>query len=140
MNKAPKWFTVAAVLALAWNLIGCAAFAMDMATTPADVAKFTPAQQELYAARGTWVVIAYAVSVVFGALGSLALVLRQRWAVPAFVLSLLGVVVMGYGLFVVVDGLRLGGPATVITQGLVFTIGVALLLLSRRAVARGWLA
>jgi hypothetical protein len=140
MSKAPKWFSVVSVLALAWNLIGCAAFAMDMMTTPEDVAKFTPEQQELYAARGTWVVVAYAAAVVFGALGSLALVLRRRWAVQAFVLSLLGVVVMGYGLFVVVDGLRLGGAATVITQGLVFTIGVALLLLGRKAVARGWLA
>jgi hypothetical protein len=32
------------------------------------------------------------------------------------------------------------GPSTVITQGSVFIIGVALLLLSRKAVARGWLA
>jgi hypothetical protein len=31
MNKAPKWFSVVSVLALVWNLIGCAAFAMDMA-------------------------------------------------------------------------------------------------------------
>ena len=100
----------------------------------------SPQQQELYAARAPWAVAAYAVAVGFGALGSLALVVRKRWAVPVFVLSLLGVVVLGYGLFVVVDGLRLGGPAVAITQGLVFVVGVLLLLLSRKAVARGWLA
>jgi hypothetical protein len=139
MNKAPKWFAVVSVLALLWNLLGCVAFAMDMATSPEEVAKMSPEQQELYAARAPWAVAAYASAVGFGALGALGLVLRRRWAVPVFVLSLLGVVVLGYGLFVVVDGLRLGGPAVAVTQGLIFVIGVALLLLSRRAVARGWL-
>lgn len=74
-----------------------------------------------------------------GALGSIGLLLRKKWAFPVFVLSLLGIVVQDVGLFVLADGVSLAGPVAVVMQAVVLAVGIGLVILSRKAIARGWL-
>jgi hypothetical protein len=140
MNKAPKWFLAVAVIALLWNLLGCMAFFADLQLSPQDVAKLTPAQQSLYAARAGWAVAATGLAVLGGAAGCIGLLLRKNWAVVLLSLSLVGVLVQDFGLFVVVNGAALAGMAAVVLQSLVLAIAVGLVWLSRSATARGWLA
>ena len=135
----PTWFKVVAVLALLWNLLGCLAFFSDLRISPEDLAKLPEAQQALYAARPGWAVAATALAVFGGALGSIGLLMRKRWALPVFVLSLLGILVQDFGLFVLADGASLAGPVAVVMQAVVLAIGIALILLSRIGIARGWL-
>jgi hypothetical protein len=54
-------------------------------------------------------------------------------------LSLLGILVQDFGLFALVDGASLAGPVAVILQGIVLAIGIGLVLLARKGIARGWL-
>jgi hypothetical protein len=134
--KAPVWFIVIAVVALLWNLLGCLAMAADFAVVasgriPAD-------QQALYAARPAWAVIGSCLAVLAGALGSLALVLRRRWAVPVLILSLLGVLIQDAGFFVMSRSVALPVVA-VAMQTAVLLIAIGLVLLARMAAARGWL-
>ena len=138
MNKPPRWFLLVAALALLWNLIGCVAVVADLRLSPADVAAL-PAQQALYAARPGWAVAATALAVLGGVLGCVGLLLRRKWALPVFGLSLAGILVQDFGLFVLVDGARLAGSGAVVTQGLVLAIGIGLLWLSVKAIARSWL-
>jgi hypothetical protein len=140
MNKAPKWFLAVAVIALLWNLLGCMAFFADLQLSPQDVAKLSPAQQSLYAARAGWAVAATGLAVLGGAAGCIGLLLRKNWAVVLLSLSLVGVLVQDFGLFVVVNGAALAGMAAVVLQSLVLAIAVGLVWLSRSATARGWLA
>lgn len=140
MTKPPGWFKVVAILAVLWNLLGCLAFAADLRLSPAEIAKLPEAQQALYAARPAWAVAATGTAVIGGVLGSLGLLLRRKWALPVLVLSLLGILVQDYGLFVLADGASLAGPVAVVMQALVLAIGIALVWLARRAVGRGWLA
>ncbi len=56
-----------------------------------------------------------------------------------FVLSLLGILVQDFGLFVLANGASLAGSIAVVMQGIVLAIGIGLVLLSRRGNARGWL-
>ena len=135
----PTWFKVVAVLALLWNLLGCFAFFSDLRLSPEDLAKMPEAQQALYAARDGWAVAATAVALFGGALGSIGLLLRKKWAFPVFVLSLLGILVQDFGLFVLADGASLGGPGVVVMQAVVLAVGIGLVLLSRKGIARGWL-
>lgn len=135
----PTWFKVVAVLALLWNLLGCLAFFSDLRLTPEDLAKLPEAQQALYAARPAWAVAATATAVFGGVLGSVGLLLRSRWALAVFALSLLGILIQDLGLFVLADGARLAGPVVVATQGAVLAIGIGLVLLARKGIARGWL-
>lgn len=138
MNPTPRWFRPVAVAALVWNLIGCFAYLSDVTLTPDDIAKLSADQQALYAARPAWSVAATAVAVWAGALGCLGLVLRRRWATPLLVASLVGVILQDLSL------LALGGSAPVpaaayVLQGLVLAIAIGLVVLARRAAARGWL-
>lgn len=136
----PSWLKPVAVVALLWNLLGCVAYISDVTMSAEAVAQMTPAQQALYQSRPAWAVSATAIAVWGGALGSIGLFLRKRWAVPVFAASLAGIVMQDLALFVLTDAAVQGGAAVFVLQGLVYVIGMALLLLARRAAARGWLS
>ncbi len=139
MEQPPKWYRPVAIVALLWNLIGCAAYLADVMLTPEDIAKMTAAQQALYAARPAWSVAATAIAVWGGAAGCLGLILRKRWATPLLVASLLGLIAQDVSLF-----LLSGAPAidttAIVLQGMVFLIGVALVMLARKAAVNRWIA
>ena len=139
MNKTPLCFKVVAVLALLWNLMGCWAFASDLRLTPDDIAKLSQAQQALYNARASWAVAATIVALIGGALGCVGLLLGKKWAFPVFIVSLIGLLVQDYGLFVVAGGATLAGPVALVLQSTVLLIAIGLIVLSRKGIARGWL-
>ena len=138
MNSVPKWFTPVAVLALLWNLLGCFMIWMDATLTPDAIAALPADQQAIHAARESWMVIGSIVAVAAGALGSLGLVLKRRWATPLLMLSVLGLVVQDVG-FALVARTAPIPTAGWILQGVVFVIAVLLVVLSRKAAANGWL-
>ena len=138
MSVPPKWFTPVAILALLWNLLGASAYLMDVTISPEAVAKMGDAEQAMYASRPVWFVAAYASAVWFGVAGSLAMLLRKRWAQPLFVLSLLGLIAQDLVLF---SRPEVRADTTVVLlQALVFVIALSLLLLSRKGEREGWLA
>ena len=139
MNASPAWFKVVAVVALLWNLLGCVAFFSDLRLSPEDLAKLPEAQQALYATRPAWAVAATAVAVFGGVLGCVGLLMRKKWAFVVLVLSLIGIVVQDFGLFVLADGASLAGPVAVAMQAFVLVVGIGLVLLARKGIARGWL-
>jgi hypothetical protein len=138
MTPAPKWFVPVAVLALLWNLFGCFQIGMNFLMTDADIAKLTAEEQAIVAAMPSWLLIGSALGVVGGALGSLGLVLKRRWATPLLMLSVLGLVVQDIG-FALVARTAPIPTAGWILQGVVFVIAVLLVVLSRKAAANGWL-
>ena len=138
MNTAPKWFTPVAVLALLWNLLGCFMIWMDATLTPDADAALPADQQAIHAARETWMVIGSIVAVAAGALGSLGLVLKRRWATPLLILSVLGLVVQDLGFALISRTLPIP-MAGWIMQGLVLVIAILLVVMARKAAAAGWL-
>ena len=139
MNSPPKWFKVIAVVALLWNLLGCFAFVSDLRLSPEDVAHLSKAQQALYNARPGWAVASTALAVLGGALGCIGLLLSKSWALPLFIVSLVGIFVQDYGLFILAHGATLAGPAAIVLQGLVLAIAVGLILFEQKG-HRSWLA
>ena len=140
MSNAPKWLSPVAVVALLWNLMGCYAWIADMRLTPEQVAAaMGTGMQQLYASRPMWAVSATGVAVLGGAVGSIGLLLRKRWASKLLWLSLAGVIAQDVGLFVLVDGATLAGAGVVAMQGLVLLVSIGLALLGRQAMRAGWL-
>lgn len=139
MSTAPKWFRPVAVVALLWNLMGCAAFVADLMLTAEDMAAMTPAQQALYEALPAWGPVGTALAVWGGALGCIALLLGRRWAVPVLGVSLAGVIIQDVAIFGFAGGATAGGFAAIVLQGLVLAVAVGLLVLARHAAAEGWL-
>ncbi len=138
MGKVPKWFVIVAVLALLWNLLGCAAYLMDVMRSADDIARMSAAEQALYAARPAWAVGATAVAVWLGAAGCVGLVMRRTWALPLLVLSLLGVIVQDVYLFGMTGGIAIPGSVYAI-QVLVLAVAIALVWLARLGQRNNWL-
>ena len=140
MNRAPRWFSISAFIALLWNILGCLAFFADLQLTPADVAKLPEAQQAMYAARPGWSVIATGVAVLGGTLGCAALLVKRKFAFWVLLLSLAGIIAQDISLFVLINGAQLAGTIAVVLQSIVLLVGIWLVLLSRKAIAHNWLS
>ena len=133
----PKWFMPVAIVALLWNLIGCAAYLMDVMLTPEAVAAMSADQQALYAARPVWAVAMYAIAVWGGALGCVGLIMKKRWAKGPLLASLLGLIGQDIALFGM-SPVAISASVYAL-QGMVLVIAVLLLLLANKAVRQGWL-
>ena len=138
MPQPPKWYTPVAVVALLWNLLGCAAYLSDAMLTPENLAKMNAAQQTMYATRPAWSVAATAIAVWIGAAGCVGLMLRRRWATPLLGVSLAGVIVQDVWLFGLSSASAQAGAVVFVLQGLVLLVAIGLVMLGRSAAARGW--
>jgi len=139
MNTPPSWFKIVVIVALLWNVLGCIAFFFDLRLSPDEMANLPDSQQALYAALPGWTLGATALAVFGGLLGCIGLLLRKKWAFLVLVISLAGILFQDFGLFVLADGANLAGPSGVVMQAIVLTVGIGLVLLSSKAIARGWL-
>lgn len=133
----PKWFMPVAIVALLWNLMGCAAYLMDVMLTPEAIAAMSADQQALYAARPAWAVALYAIAVWGGALGCVGLIMKKRWAKGPLLASLLGLIGQDIALFGM-SPVAISASVYAL-QGMVLVIAVLLLLLANKATRQGWL-
>jgi hypothetical protein len=99
-----------------------------------------PEQRQILEATPTWINVAYAVAVFGGVLGAVGLLMKKRWAVTFFLLSLVGLVVQMLGTFLVTPAWTLLGPAGLAMPALVLVIALFLLSYARKAAARGWIS
>ncbi|MDO7833698.1 sugar transporter [Sphingobium sp. HBC34] len=94
---APRSFILIAILFLVWNLIGLASFVMQYMMDLTELAKTDPYTARIFAAMPAWLWLVFAVAVLAGTTGAIALLLRKRVALSLFLLSLIAVVVQfGY--------------------------------------------
>ena len=140
-NVVPRRWTywVIAFVALVWNLIGLAMFVVQVRLTPEMVAAMPAARQQVYAATPAWINIAFGVAVVFGVLGSLALLLRKRLAPALFMVSLLAIVVQMAGAYAVTPAWQVCGPAGLAMPVMLVVIAAYLYWHAQKAAAKGWL-
>lgn len=126
--------------ALVWNLIGLVFYIGQVTMTPESLAQMTEELQEFFLATPTWSNAAYAIAVNAGVLGSLLLLLRKSWAVPMYMLSMIGIVIQDIDAFVLRDAFSIVGLGALLIPSMVFVIGISLILYSRAAKGRGWLS
>jgi hypothetical protein len=99
-----------------------------------------PPEQAAYAAAiPSWAAIGSWIGVVAGVAGSFNLIVRSWLAVPAFALSLAGVIAQDLWMFVLSDAASVFGSAPMIMQGGVLLIAVALLWLAVTGRNHKWL-
>lgn len=139
MTRVPTLFRVIAIAAFAWNLTGIAMFVLQTNLDAAQIAALPPAQQAVYAAMPPWLDVFYAIAVCGGALGSLGLLLRRRWAVPLLAISLAAVLVQMIALHALTPAWEASGVSGLPMTLLIVGIAAFLLWYARLAAARGWL-
>jgi hypothetical protein len=139
-SKPPTWYWVMSGLALAWMLMGVAAWVMDLMTDEAGLSTLSEAQRQLYAARPQWLFAVYGVAIFSGLAGAVGLLLRKSWSSLLFDLSLAAIILQFGYTFLVMNAVQVLGAAAAIPFPLVvFLTGVALAWFARRARKSGWL-
>lgn len=135
----PSSFRVVAIVALLWNLFGLFSFYTNVTATPAVIASWPEAQQQVAAATPRWVFVAFAIATIAGVLGSLGLLLGKRWAVPVLLLSLLAILVQFGSIYALTPTWVLTGIGGAILPLCIGAFGLFLWWYARKAAARGWL-
>jgi len=135
----PKSFWILAIAALLWNLLGVAMFIMQVTLTPEALAAMPAEQRQVYEATPAWLNIAFAVAVFGGVIGALGLLLKKRWAVTFFLISLLALLAQMMGAYAVTPVWQAYGPAGLGMPILLVVVALLLWVYARKATIRRWL-
>lgn len=133
-NKPPVWFWIVSVVALIWNAMGIDHYLGQAYNTERWRSNFETSEQiETALSHPSWLVAAFAIAVFAGALGSIALLLRKKWANGLLLLSLLAVIIqMGY---LLIKGYTDNLPMTI----MIIVFAVLLVWFSKYATSKKWL-
>ncbi|NQX78530.1 hypothetical protein [Gilvibacter sp.] len=136
-KKPTALFWVIAVVAIMWNIIGVLQYLGYAFMTDQELNMYTTAEQELITGTPAWATAAFAIAVWFGILGSIALLLKRKFAYPLFLLSLLGIIGQSIHTFFLSDYLDVMGTEGLILPVLVIVLGVVFFLYAKKATAEG---
>ena len=139
--KTPIHLWMVGVVSLAWNSIGALDYTMTKTHNAAYLAGFT-AQQIAYLDHfPLWANTGWALGVWGAILGSILLLMRRRWAVPVFALSLAGLATSTAFQLCVAPPMP-GSNAHATGNGItiaIWAIAITLLAYALWARRRGWL-
>jgi len=138
--RTPWHHWVVAIVSLLWNSFGAFDYSMSQLRGAAyyQQAGMTEAQIAFMGMMPGWAFAAWAVGVWGAVLGSLGLLLRRRFAVPAFIISLLAFVLTLINSYVLMDGgAVMGGQTQYMISGAIFIASLFFIFYARRAAAQG---
>ena len=99
-TRAPAHLWIVGVLALLWNGFGCYDYLMTNLKNQTYLSQFTADQLAYFDSLPAWLTGFWAVGVWGGLAGSILLLMRSRYSVWVFGLSLVGAIVgLGYQMF-----------------------------------------
>jgi hypothetical protein len=137
----PIWFWTVAALGVLWNAYGVLQFFESVTATEESLMSMgmDEVQAQTISTYPIWMTAAFAAGTFGGLIGSVLLLLRRRAAVPLFVVSLAGYVVLYIG--DITEGVFAAlGASQVAILSLVVIIASGLLWTSRIAVRKDILA
>jgi hypothetical protein len=135
-RTAPRHFWIVSVLSLLWNAMGAFDYSATQLRLDWYMSAFTPEQLEYFSSFPAWAVACWAIGVWGALLGSIALLLRRRWAVWAFGASILGMVFTSIYNFGLTDGIRLMGPGAIAFTAVIWVVGLFLFFYARAMAKR----
>ncbi len=131
--KVPLSFWIVAALGVVWNGVACVAYWLTTTHDARTMAQTPPQMAQALAATPTWAMAAWGLAVTAALAGSVLLLLRRRWAIPAFALSLSGLVVLTlYQIFS-------NTPMSVLQIGMIWMVALFLLRFSNSEADKGLL-
>ena len=131
------WYMVAAVVSLVLMILPVVGALIHLTTDPATLALDERAQLE---AEPLWMVAAFGLTGLAGAVGGLMLVLRRKSAEPILLVSLIGIAVWFIGLFVNSRLRDLLSTGQIAMAAIVVAIVWTIYWFARHSRQRGWLS
>lgn len=109
-------FWIISVIALLWNLMGVMAYLTKAFITDEMIATLPEEQQAEFAVvYPAWVTAAFALAVFCGALGSISLLIKKKWATTLFLVSAIAAIAQHIYIFLNVEVTSYIMPILVIT-------------------------
>jgi len=140
-TKIPNWYWIVATILFLWNLMGIASFYMHVFITDEALAELPENEQALYGEYATWTSIVFAIAVFGGALGTVGLLMKRKWAKPLFIISLIAIVIqMSHSLFFTESMVVYGAMEALTMPILVVLIAIYEISLANKAIRNGWIA
>ena len=137
--KPTSAFWIISVAGLIWNIMGVIAY-LGQAYMTEEVLKALPDGEQAYHNNApAWVTAVFAIAVFAGVFGCLGLLMRKKWAIMLFIVSLIAVIAQFiYNLFIQ-KFVELSGEK-IIWPIVVLIIAILLVFLSRKAGKEGWIS
>ena len=108
-SATPVHLWVIGGVALLWNAFGVVDYLMTVTENEAYMSSFTEAQLDYFYSFPVWAMSAWALAVWSAVFGSIALLLRSRWAVGLFAVSLLSMLVSSLYTYGLSEGVKVMG-------------------------------
>lgn len=138
-HSIPKWFWVVSGIALLWFLMDSMIFFMRITMTDEAISAMPEVQQQLHRDFPGWVNLVFACEVFGGILGAIALLLKKKWALPLFIVSMLGVLAQTSYLWLLSDVIEVMGKMAIVMPMVAIVIGACLIFFARSAISKSWL-
>jgi peptidoglycan biosynthesis protein MviN/MurJ (putative lipid II flippase) len=135
-------FWIIAIAFALWNLVGLMFYVQQSSLTPDRMQELGLTAQQIAHIANTpaWGHSGYAIAVNAGLLGAILLLLRKAWAVPLFILSLVGALVQDLDAIVLRDAMEAWGPTAWYLPVFVLVICGIEIWYSMRLKAKGWIS
>jgi len=138
MSKTPWHLWTVGVLSLLWNAVGAFDYTMTQTHNESYMANFTAEQLEYFYEFPAWVVFFWALAIWGSIAGSVLLLLRNRWAVEAFLVSMVSMFITfiyNYGLS---NGMEvMGGTGSLIFTLVIVIVAILLYIYSKKMRTKG---
>ena len=136
-GKPPTSFYIIGAVFLVWNVIGFMFYLQHAMMSPETVPEGVDAAMLAFMeATPVWATAAYAIAVNVGMLASVMLLLRKSIAMPLYVVSLVGALILDFDSFVLRDVVAIWGSGSFIVPSAVIIIGVIEIWYSRSVANR----
>jgi CBS domain containing-hemolysin-like protein len=136
--RTPAHVWIVGVLATLWNAFGAFDYVMTQTNNEAYLSQFTAEERAFFDSFPAWMEAFWALGVWGALIGSLLLLVRSRYAVHAFGISLVGIVVgMGYQYIGMKAPESLTTGAMAFMPWVILVIGIALFVYARNQAAKG---
>jgi len=139
-SEIPKSFLVISIAAVLWNLLGLMALVSHIMMTPETFAALPQEEQVLYRNMPFWANFSFAIAVIAGTVGSVALVMKKSAAKPLLVISLGAALLQNVHAFIINDSFAVYGSEGLILPGLVIGIAIMLIIFADKANKKAWLS
>jgi len=139
-RAAPRHLWIVGVLALLWNAMGAFDYLATQMELEGYMSQFDEAQLAWFHGFPAWVVSAWALAVWSALLGSVALLLRKRWALWLFGVSLVGLAGTTLHNFGFSNGVEIMGTGGVLFSVAVWVVAILLFLYAGSQAGKGVLA
>jgi len=136
-RRTPVHLWIVGVLTLLWNLMGAFDYLATQLRLEAYMSQFSEQQLAYFYGFPKWAVAGWALGV-WGALaGSIGLLLRRKWSVVAFAISIAGMVVTSLYTFGLSNGADMMGAGAMVFTAIIWVVAILLLLYARAMATRG---